>query len=99
MKSKTTYALIFLTSLIYSPLLSLWQKIEPISFYNNTWLQVVIGVGYVLLYLRLLLSPRYWFKVCVAFFFASIPIIARSLLHNGKRNSELQKFNGRRGNG
>jgi hypothetical protein len=95
---KFVYVLIFLTSLIYAPLLSLWQRLDPISINGNTWLQVVFGVGYVLLYLRLLLRPQTWLRVVSAFFFASIPIIARSLFHNGQRNVELQNFNGRKRN-
>ena len=94
LNQKQTYSAIFLTSAAYAPLLSLWQRKDPIGFANSTWLQVVIGVGYVLLFLRLLLDPKAWLKVCCAFFLSCLPIIARSLLHETQRNQRLHRFNG-----
>ena len=94
MRPKLPYGLIFLTSLIYAPLLSLWQRRDPIGFNDNTWLTVVIGCGYTLLYSRLLLDREAWLRICNCFFFACIPIIGRSLLQNSTRNRQLERFNG-----
>lgn len=94
MKDSAVYTLIFATSLAYAPALTWWHRRDPIGFANNTWLTVVIGVGYTILYLRLLLSPRAWFRLCAAFFFASLPIIARSLLQNANHNRKFNQFTG-----
>ena len=93
-KETETYLLVFLTSLVYAPTLNWWQKRDSISFNENTWLTVVIGVGYVLLYLRLLLDVKTWLRVCSAFFVASIPIIIRSLLRNAHNNRAFDRHNG-----
>ncbi len=90
------YAVIFLTSMIYAPLLSLWQRRDPIGFNNNTWLTVVVGCGYTLLYARLILPAWAWLRICKCFFFACIPIIARSLLLNSLRNYDLDRNSGGR---
>jgi hypothetical protein len=95
MTDKSVYTAIFGTSIVYAPLLSWWKRADPVSYHQTTWLQTVIGVGYVLLYLRLLLTQENWFKVCVAFFFSSIPVIGRSLLENGTNNAKYRR-NGHR---
>lgn len=92
MKEQKVYSLIFATSLAYAPALTWWHRRDPIGFHSNTWLTVVIGVGYTILFLRLLLAPQAWFRVCAAFFFASLPIIARSLLQNANHNREFNQF-------
>lgn len=88
------YALLCLTSCFYAPLLSLWQRRDPITFNDYTWLTVVIGVGYTLLWLRFLLPLRAWLRVCAAFFVAALPIIARSLHQNICRYRRFHQFNG-----
>lgn len=95
MNDKTTYAAIFITSVLYAPLLSIWKRVEPIGYHQTTWLQTVIGVGYVLLWLRVILSWPVWIKVCAAFFFSSIPVIIRSLTETALQNRDYNKFNGR----
>ena len=92
MKPKSVYLLLFLTSCIYAPLLTLWQRREPVSFAEHTWLTVVIGCGYILLALRLLLDLNCWLRVCSAFFFACIPIVSRSLLQKANHNRRVDRF-------
>jgi hypothetical protein len=96
LKAKETkiYFLIFLTSLIYAPVLSWWQKRDSISYSENTWLTVVVGVGYVLLYLSRLLDLKSWVRVCTSFFLACIPIIIRSLLLNARHNRAFDRHSG-----
>lgn len=91
-KPHRVYGLIFLTSLVYAPLLTTWQRRDPVGFNNNTWLTVVIGCGYTLLYSRLLMPFNAWLRICTAFFVACIPIIGRSLLQNIERGRELDQF-------
>ena len=96
MDEKRTYSAIFLTSLGYAPFLSWWKRADAISYSQTTWLQTAIGVGYVLLYLRLLLDGRAWFRLCLGFFLASIPIVVRSLVENSLNNRDFKQYNGKR---
>ncbi len=91
-KASVIYILIFVTSLIYAPVLHLWQRADPVSRYQNTWLATVIGCGYVLLYLRTILDLKAWLRVSSAFFFASIPIITRALIDQGIHNRQHNGF-------
>ena len=76
---------LFILSVLYALVLQWWNGHYPESFDDNTWLTVVIGVGYVLLGLFFVLSVESWLRVCAAFFFASLPIIARSLVNAAHR--------------
>jgi len=93
-KPSTIYTLIFVTSLAYAPILHWWQRMDPVGRYNNTWLATVIGCGYILLFLRAILDPKAWLRVCSAFFFGSIPIVARALIEQSRRNQKHNGFNG-----
>jgi len=95
MKPKHVYTAIFATSMAYAPLLSWWKRADPISYQQTTWLQTVIGCGYVLLYLRLLLDGGNWLRVAQAFFVSSIPVIGRSLVENAINNNQYRRQNGR----
>jgi hypothetical protein len=96
-----TYSLIFLTSLLYAPLLHWWQRVDPVGRYNNVWLATVIGCGYILLYIRKHLKLKDWLTVCTAFFYGSIPIVAQALIHQAIHNRKHNNFNsaGRKGRG
>ena len=83
-----TYALILAVSAIYAIFLSVtavgrWLASE------RTWLSVVIGVGYVTLAMRILGPAPAWWQWLVAWGVSSVPIIARSLYHELRREQEL----------
>lgn len=91
------YGLLFATSIIYALLLQLLWKHYRQPFDDYTWLTVVVGVGYVLLYLSLLISLDSWLTVCMAFFVACLPIIGRSLYNNLRRRKAELDFLSQRG--
>lgn len=70
---------IFATSIVYAYLLQLWANKWPESFDDNTWLTVVIGDGYVVLWLGAIISFDAWAKLCAALLVACIPIVYRSV--------------------
>lgn len=76
----------------YALLLQWWSRDYPESFDDNTWLTVVIGVGYVLLHLAVLIPLRYWILVATAFFVASLPIIGRSLYNRARQRRETNAW-------
>jgi hypothetical protein len=89
------YAALFLASVGYARALQWWSGHYPESFDDLTWLTVVVGVGYVLLGLRVLLSLDAWLRVCSAFAVACLPIIARSVWNHARNrrlvNSRLER--------
>lgn len=91
------YGLLFGTSIVYALMLQFLWKHYRQAFDDYTWLTVVIGVGYVLLYLYLLIPLKSWLAVCLAFFVASLPIIGRSLYNNLRRRKAELDFLSRRG--
>lgn len=93
-KEPLVYIALFMTSLIYAPLLTWWKRKDPISFSDHTWFQVVIGVFYVGVWLKPLMRPPDWEKMVKGFVLASIPIIARSLFINACNNHKVKTFNG-----
>ena len=93
-KHLSVYFIIFIASLIYAHILNAWKRHDPISYVQLKWLQTVIGVGYVLLFLRLILSLNSWLRVCIAFFASSIPIIARAMIETSNQNREYNRYRG-----
>lgn len=85
---------IFLTSVGYAILLQKWQRYFPDSFDDLTWLQVVVGVGYVLLWLRLIIPLQYWLIICTAFFFACLAIVFRSIWNTAHQKREVKENGG-----
>lgn len=79
---------LFLTSIEYVYVLYKWEKYLPDSYADLTWFQVVIGVGYTLLWMRPIIPLEWWIDVCTAFFFASIPIILHSVFVHALRRHE-----------
>jgi hypothetical protein len=91
------YGLLFGTSIIYALVLQILWKHYRQAFDDYTWLTVVVGVGYVLLYLYPLLPLGAWLTVCKAFFVACVPIVGRSLCNNLCRRKAELDFLSRRG--
>lgn len=91
------YGLLFATSLVYAIVLQVSWKYYRQALDEYTWLTVVVGVGYVLLYLRFLIPLEYWLLVCQAFFIACLPIIGRSLYNNLRRRKAELDFLKQRG--
>lgn len=73
------FAALFLIGIGYARLLQLWWRRFPQSYEALTWLQVVVGVGYVLVGLGFVLPPEAWLRVAAAFFFACLAIVFRSV--------------------
>jgi hypothetical protein len=90
---KQVFLALWLISVVYAIDLQIWSQKWPESFADNTYMTVVIGVGYVLLALGFLLSWEAWLRVCAAFFVACLPIVARSLVNHAKRRREANGFN------
>ncbi len=90
---KQVFLALWLISVVYAVVLQVWSQKWPESFADNTYMTVVIGVGYVILALGFLLSWEAWLRVCAAFFFACLPIVARSLVNHAKRRREANGFN------
>jgi hypothetical protein len=90
---RQVYLALLLISVVYAIDLQIWSQKWPESFADNTYVTVVIGVGYVLLGLGFLLSWEAWLRVCAAFFVACLPIVARSLVNHAKRRREANGFN------
>lgn len=86
------FASLFGFSLVYALVLQWWHRTYPESFDDNTWLTVVIGVGYVLLHLGAALSLAAWLIVATAFFVASLPIITRSLYNAAHHRRETNDW-------
>lgn len=91
------YGLLFATSIVYALILQLLWKHYRQAFDDYTWLTVVVGVGYVLLYLYKLIPLESWLTVCQSFFMACLPIIGRSLYNNLRRRKAEMDFLNRRG--
>ena len=73
------FAALFLVSIGYAGLLQIWWRRFPQSYESLTWLQVVIGVGYVLGGLSFILPIEMWVRVFAAFLFACLAIVFRSV--------------------
>lgn len=86
------YTMLFLTSVIYAVVLQWWWRADPDGFDDNTWLTVVIGVGYVLLWLRPIIPLDAWLDFGKGFMVAGIPIVFRSLYNNARRNRRFQRW-------
>lgn len=87
------YAVLFSISVIYAITLHVWWKHYPQSFAELTWLQVIIGNGYVLLGLAVTLPLHDWLHTCAAFFFASLPIVFRSVFVNAGNQRDAEEMN------
>jgi ABC-type spermidine/putrescine transport system permease subunit II len=93
------YGLLFGTSIVYALALQVLWKTYQQAFDDYTWLTVVVGVGYVLLYLYLLIPLEAWLRVCATFFVACLPIITRSIYNALRRRKAELEFLSRRGEG
>lgn len=82
---------IFLTSGAYWVILDWWYKADPAGYDENTWLMVVVGVGYVLLWMTLIVPQEIWLKFFFGFISASVLIITRSLKINIQRNRRFRE--------
>jgi chromate transport protein ChrA len=91
------YGLLFTTSIVYALLLQLLWRTYRQAFDDLIWLTVVVGAGYVLLYLYMLIPLESWLSVCTAFFVACLPIIGRSLYNSLRRRKAELDFLSRRG--
>lgn len=93
----TIFVILFGISIVYAIILEFWFRTWPETFEELVWLLVVIGDGYVILALAQIVPVEFWLKICGAFFFASLPIIARSIIDVSRRrrdtNSHLEKYN------
>jgi formate-dependent nitrite reductase membrane component NrfD len=76
----------------YALLLQCWMRRYPESFADNTYLQVVGGVGYVVIASAFVLDLAAWLRVCGLFAAACPPIIARSLLNAARRRRETNGY-------
>ncbi len=90
MTTYLVFALLLLVSTLYAVILQVtsfgrWLARE------RTWLSVVIGVGYTVLALVLVIPRSAWFMVVMAFLVASLPIIGRSLWNELRRDSAVWK--------
>ncbi len=85
------FAGLFLLSVLYAWLLHLWWRYFPQSYEALTWLQVVIGTGYVLIGLAFVLPMEYWIRVCAAFFFACLAIITRSVFLHSRNQRDAEQ--------
>jgi hypothetical protein len=83
---------IFLTSGAYWIILDMWAERDADSYDANTWFLVVVGVAYVLLWLRVIVPPEMWWRVFAAFASASVLIVTRSLVINIRRNQRTKEF-------
>jgi len=89
------FAGLFVLSIIYAWLLQAWWKRYPQSYESLTWLQVVIGTGYVLFGLAFVLPLEAWLKVCAAFFSACLAIIVRSVFIHSVNQRDAEGVNKR----
>ncbi len=89
----SVFAGLFILSIIYAWLLQLWWRHFPQSYESLTWLQVVIGTGYVLIGLAFILPLEYWIRVCAAFFFACLAIIMRSVFLHSRNQRDAENVN------
>lgn len=87
------YAVLFCVSMIYAVILHVWWKRYPQSFADLTWLQVILGVGYVLLGLGFIVPLHDWLHICAAFFFACLPIIFRSVFVSAGNQRDAEEMN------
>lgn len=92
-----TLGTLFFTSVAYAIGLNWWQAHYPESFDDLTWLQVVIGVGFVLLGLLAMLDLLPWLRTTTAFAVASLPIIARSVINYSRRRRQTNGYFEQRG--
>jgi len=74
-----------LVSLLYAVVLRAWSRSYPESYQDNTWLTVVVGVGYVLLALAVVTNLVVWLRVVVAFGVAGVPIVASCVVSAAQR--------------
>jgi len=90
---------VFLTSGAYWVILDWWYAKDADSYDANTWFLVVVGVGYVLLWLLAIIPLEIWLRVFAAFLSAAVLIIARSLVINAQRNRRTKEGLTRNRNG
>lgn len=88
MTTYLVFTLLMLISTFYAIILQVtsfgrWLAAE------RTWLSVVIGVGYVTLFMRLLGPAPTWWLWLVAWGVAGAPLVARSLWNELRRDSAL----------
>lgn len=86
------YVGIFATSAGYALVLQWWWKKDPDTFEENTWFLVVIGVAYVMLWLRPVVPAAAWDAVFLGFVVACGPIILRSLYNNAVRSRNFRHW-------
>jgi hypothetical protein len=89
------FAGLFVLSMVYAWLLQAWWRRYPQSYESLTWLQVIIGTGYVVIGLGFILPLEYWLKVCGAFFFACLAIVARSVFIHSVNQRDAEGVNKR----
>ena len=85
------FVALFVISVPYAILLELWRRRFPQSFEALTWFQVVVGVGYVVVALAIILPIEYWLRVFGAFTFASLPIILRSVVIHAINQRDIEE--------
>lgn len=81
-----------ITSIVYALTLEWLSRRVKLTWQHHNHTKVVIGVGYVLIALRFLLSFECWLTVCAAFFWASLPLLGRSLYGMLQFDQELRHF-------
>lgn len=86
------YIGIFVTSVIYAFVLQWWWKKDPFSFEENTWFLVVVGVAYVMLWLRPVIPAGAWDTIFFGFVVACGPIIGRSLYNNAIHSRNWRRW-------
>lgn len=91
-QSYLMYVGIFATSVIYAVILQWWWRKDPDTFEENTWFLVVIGVAYVMLWLRPIIPNDAWDAVFFGFVVACGPIIGRSLYNNAVRSRNFRRW-------
>lgn len=87
---------VFATSGAYWLFLDWWQDKDPDSYDKNTWFLVVIGVGYTLLWLLLVIPLEIWFRIFMGFLSSSVLIILRSILIGIRSNIRTRDYFNRR---
>jgi Trk-type K+ transport system membrane component len=85
------FAALFVGGIPYAVLLEVWRQRYPQSFEVLTWLQVMVGVGYVVIALAFILPLDYWLHVLFAFGFAAIPIIFRSVIIHAINQRDMEE--------
>lgn len=85
METYYIYILLAVATLIYAFVLNTTAGKAFADKY--TWASVVIGDAIILIALWFLLPGSEWVKVVLAFVAAGVPMIGRSLINRGRKNS------------